>query len=125
MDSIIYGIKKLMNEIVDLPEGKNFRNIKETTKHNVDYYCLNCHMRVLGDHETKYPPYGKFCLNHMLIHVMVMLDHFKVYKYNFLCKKIFIDSINDSGLLRERDTFSYWSFEDHRNYETFLIKKIC
>lgn len=93
MDSIIYEIKKLMNEIVDLPEGKNFRNIKETTKHNVDYYCLNCHMRVLGDHETKYPPYGKFCLNRMLIHVMVMLDHFKVYKYNFLCKKIFIDSM--------------------------------
>ena len=122
--SIQNEIKNLMEQIMLLPEGKNFRKMDEIKVHD-DTFCLVCHRNpthLRGEDNC----FGAYSLKNTLQYTLRMLDHFRVYNYSQIEKKIFINSINEIGLLDERDisyNTSTWYFKCHNLYETYVVKE--
>ena len=124
MSSVVYEIECLIEEIPQLPEGKEFRNLEEILDHDEDTYCLVCHQR--EDNTLECPPYGRVSWHIFLIRILAVLEHFKVHKYGKIEKNIFLNSIKESGVLRDKDDNSFWFLARNNSYDTYEVKKyIC
>ena len=121
--SIVYEIEKLIEELPLLPEGKQFRETEKIRLHDrSENICLSCHRRTYESGEN-YGPYGGYRTEAMLHHVYMYLEHLKVYAYEGTEKIFFIDSVIQSGILKEKDNRKAWFF-DYDNETGILVLKI-
>ena len=122
--SIVYEIEKLIEELPLLPEGKKFREIEKISLHDKgENICLSCHERTYTKSD-KFGPYGGYRTEAMLQHIYMYLEHLKVYAYQNTEKKVFIDSVIESEILKEKNNRKGWFFDYDNKTGIFIIKEI-
>ena len=119
------------NEIADLQKEiellkhKNKKNMNEINHHNYYNDYLMCHHRVMGDHESAFPPYGMFAWRNMAYYVVTYFCHLIVYRYLDTEIDIFLKSINDTIFLEYTDVINvYWTFEYCFSTGILKVKKV-
>lgn len=123
-NSIVYEIEKLLEELPLVPEGKKFREFKKIKLHDdSENICLSCHRRTYTRGE-KYGPYGGYRTEAMLHHIYMYLEHLKVFTYKNTEKKVFIDSVTESEILKEKDNRKDWYFDYDNITGIFILKRI-
>lgn len=107
-------IDELKLELVKNEKQKIKKNMDEIT---ADYRyddCLMCKHQQLGDNDTRFPPYGRFRWNEMLLNISYYMHHLYVYRYTDAEMNIFVKSLDECDFFEYKGVKTVkWAFKFH------------